>query len=72
MMEGGSGGVPPGTRVPAHIMMPKHVAQVDRAIRVMPKQLALVITTHYLNGKKTSRRTLDDALLWLSGKLNNR
>ena len=52
------------------VMMPEHVQLVDRAIRVMPEELSVVIVEKYRNQKRVTRYKLDEALTWISGKLH--
>ena len=68
LMEGGSGGLPPGPRVP-NVMMPDYVAEVDQAMRVMPAPLCWVLEAYYLDGEPVPRRRLDEALVWISGRI---
>lgn len=56
------------SRVP-DVMMPVHVAKVDRAMRIIPDDLRTVVEAHYLSGAKVSRGRLTEALQWLSGRL---
>ena len=53
------------------VMMPAHVAVVDRAIRVMPNALYVVLVKKYQKQGKVSRHKLDESLTWLSGKLHD-
>ncbi len=70
LMEGGAGDPPPpGCRIPMGIMMPAHVQEIDRAVRVMPKDLHQVIMIHYVDGNRVSRQRVTEALQWLAGRL---
>lgn len=51
------------------IMMPAHVQEIDRAVRVMPKDLHQVIMIHYVDGNRVSRQRVTEALQWLAGRL---
>jgi hypothetical protein len=52
------------------VMMPGHVAIVDRAVRIMPDELSVVLIRKYRQNDKVSRRKLDEALTWLAGRLH--
>ena len=66
----GSGGGDGKSKCP-EVMMPDGVADVDRAIRVMPGALSSVIVKKYQRSEKVNRHKLDEALTWLSGRLHN-
>lgn len=70
LMEGGAAeNMPAGCRVPPGIMMPTHVAVVDRALRTMPEDLLIVVKVYYLDGEDMSRHRVNEALQWLAGKV---
>ena len=64
----GRGSNKPGSICP-EVIMPQHVATVDKAIRQMPTDLNVVVIRKYRQGIRVSRRKLDEALIWLSGRI---
>ena len=64
----GLGDGKPGSKSP-EVMMPEHVAKVDHAVRVMPKDLYVTVENYYINTQKVPRRKLNEALMWLSGRI---
>jgi len=64
----GVGDSVPSSKVP-DVMMPADVAAVEHAVGRMPQDLQLVVVTKYENQGKVSRRKLDNALHWLSGRI---
>jgi hypothetical protein len=68
MAGGAESRPPPGPRVP-NVMMPDEIGEVDRGLRTMPEQLSAAVRRYYLDGQHIPRRTLSEALHWLSGRL---
>lgn len=64
--DGGQGGAVARCVVP-DVVMPHHVAVVDRAVKVMPQKLRETLEQKYLHGGEVARRSLTEALTWLSG-----
>ena len=51
--------------------MPEHVATIDHAVRDMPQDLNATVIRKYRHGDTVSRRKLDEALIWLSGRITS-
>ena len=63
-------GVVPSSKCP-DVMMPSEVQSVDHAVRIMPEDLQFIIVLKYERQGKVSRRKLDNALHWLSGRITD-
>jgi len=66
----GRGSNKPGSICP-EVIMPEHVATIDHAVRDMPQDLNATVIRKYRHGDTVSRRKLDEALIWLSGRITS-
>ncbi len=69
LMAGEIGGSGVGGSKCPEVMMPEHVARVERAMRGIPGDLGEAVRRFYFDGEDVGRSKVTEALQWLSGRL---